>query len=99
VETKCREHLKTQISALKENGVTPKLVGFLANEDPAAAKYAEWTARTCSETGMAFELRRVGRQELEGALDEANDDDAVHGIMIYYPVFGGSQVGSVLAAT
>lgn len=27
----------------------PVLVGFLANEDPAAQMYADWTARTCSE--------------------------------------------------
>ena len=27
----------------------PLLVGFLANEDPAARKYAEWTDRTCRE--------------------------------------------------
>ena len=28
---------------------TPLLVGFLANKDPAARKYAEWTERTCQE--------------------------------------------------
>lgn len=28
---------------------TPLLVGFLANKDPAARKYAEWTDRTCHE--------------------------------------------------
>ena len=27
----------------------PLLVGFLANRDPAARKYAEWTDRTCQE--------------------------------------------------
>lgn len=27
----------------------PLLVGFLANKDPAARKYAEWTDRTCQE--------------------------------------------------
>ena len=27
----------------------PLLVGFLANNDPAAHKYAEWTDRTCQE--------------------------------------------------
>lgn len=28
---------------------TPLLVGFLANTDPAARKYVEWTDRTCQE--------------------------------------------------
>ncbi len=27
----------------------PKLVGFLANEDPAAKVYAEYSAKTCVE--------------------------------------------------
>jgi len=27
----------------------PHLVGFLANNDPAARMYADWTAKTCSE--------------------------------------------------
>ena len=28
---------------------SPLLVGFLANQEPAARKYAEWTDRTCRE--------------------------------------------------
>jgi methylenetetrahydrofolate dehydrogenase (NAD+) len=27
----------------------PVLVGFLANQDPAARMYADWTSRTCVE--------------------------------------------------
>ena len=30
-------------------GRRPHLVGFLANADPAAQMYAEWTAKTCNE--------------------------------------------------
>uniref|UniRef100_A0A7S2H6U4 Methenyltetrahydrofolate cyclohydrolase n=1 Tax=Zooxanthella nutricula TaxID=1333877 RepID=A0A7S2H6U4_9DINO len=67
----------------------PKLVGFLANEDPAAAKYAEWTGRTFKRDGMNFELRQVEPEALEKALEDAGKDPSVHGIMIYYPVFGG----------
>lgn len=29
--------------------IKPKLVGFLANEDPAARMYADWSAKTCIE--------------------------------------------------
>ena len=71
------------------------MVGFLANEDPAAIKYAEWTAKTCAETGVEFELRKVDKQDLEQKIDEANDEKAVNGIMVYYPVFGGKQVKSM----
>lgn len=27
----------------------PILVGFLANDDPAAQMYADWSAKTCTE--------------------------------------------------
>ncbi len=30
-------------------GKKPALVGFLANEDPAAQMYADWSAKTCIE--------------------------------------------------
>lgn len=66
----------------------PKLVGFLANKDPAARKYAEWTERAFVRDGLLFERREVAEHELEEALEEANQDPDVHGIMIYYPVFG-----------
>jgi methylenetetrahydrofolate dehydrogenase (NAD+) len=34
---------------LKDLDYKPKLVGFLANNDPAAVKYAEYSAKTCKE--------------------------------------------------
>ncbi|KAI8368590.1 hypothetical protein EDC96DRAFT_504872, partial [Choanephora cucurbitarum] len=100
MSTSCKTVLASKVSAsfrnqikadIKERNIHPKLVGFLANEDPAAMKYADWTAKTCAETGVDFELRKVSKMDLEEAITEANQDKAVHGIMIYYPVFGGKQ--------
>ncbi|KAI9845459.1 MAG: hypothetical protein M1838_001721 [Thelocarpon superellum] len=69
----------------------PILVGFLANDDPAARMYADWTGRTCRENGFRFELRQVDREELEEHLLTANKDDGVDGIIVYYPIFGNRQ--------
>lgn len=43
---------------IKENlgGVGPRFVGILANSDPAARKYAEWTSRACSKDGIRYEV-------------------------------------------
>ncbi|KAG1474643.1 hypothetical protein G6F56_000239 [Rhizopus delemar] len=96
----CKTVLASKVSAsfrnqikgdIKERDIRPKLVGFLANEDPAAMKYAEWTAKTCAETGVEFELRKVSKMDLEEKITEANEDRLVNGIMVYYPVFGGKQ--------
>ncbi|ABN68011.2 tetrahydrofolate dehydrogenase/cyclohydrolase [Scheffersomyces stipitis CBS 6054] len=69
----------------------PKLVGFLANDDPAAKMYANWTGKTCESLGFHYELIDVNKNELENELIKANNDDAVNGIMVYFPVFGDSQ--------
>jgi len=34
---------------LKQLNRKPKLVGFLANTDPAARMYAEWTGKACTD--------------------------------------------------
>jgi methylenetetrahydrofolate dehydrogenase (NAD+) len=34
---------------LSKLSIKPKLVGFLANEDPAAKVYADYSAKTCVE--------------------------------------------------
>ncbi|RLN92762.1 hypothetical protein BBJ28_00022981 [Nothophytophthora sp. Chile5] len=69
-------------------GVGPKLVGLLAHGDPAAKKYAEWTGKACARDGIRYELREVAKDDLVGALEAANTDADVHGIIIYYPCFG-----------
>ncbi|KAH7379207.1 hypothetical protein DE146DRAFT_307536 [Phaeosphaeria sp. MPI-PUGE-AT-0046c] len=76
---------------LSKTARKPLLVGFLSSSDPAARVYAEWTGKTCIENGFAFELREVDRELLEDALIDANNDDAVDGIIVYYPIFGNRQ--------
>lgn len=70
----------------------PLLVGFLANSDPAAEMYARWTQKTSEALGIRYELRRFADKDLlEENIIEANNDDGVDGIMIYFPVFGNAQ--------
>lgn len=76
---------------IREYNIEVKCVSFLANSDPAAEKYAEWAAKSCAETGVKFEVRRLNRENLEDTILQANDDDEIHGIMVYYPVFGGGH--------
>lgn len=79
-----------EMKNIRPNG--PLLVGFLANDDPAAEMYASWTKKTSESMGFRYELRRIAdRDFLEEAIIEANRDDTVDGIMVYYPVFGNAQ--------
>ncbi|KAI5796546.1 methylenetetrahydrofolate dehydrogenase [Geopyxis carbonaria] len=73
---------------LAQLGRKPLLVGFLANADPAAKMYADWTKKTCEENGFAFDLRELDKEALEDAILAANADRAVDGMIVYFPVFG-----------
>ena len=86
------DEIKGQVSKLEQ---PPKLVGFLANDDPAAKMYADFTQKTSLECGFRFETRVVNKEELEDAIMEANADDDVDGIMVYFPVFGDRQVSAI----
>eukprot|EP00440_Ansanella_granifera_P037049 gb/GFBE01040205.1/.p1 GENE.gb/GFBE01040205.1/~~gb/GFBE01040205.1/.p1 ORF type:complete len:333 (+),score=80.54 gb/GFBE01040205.1/:1-999(+) len=82
-----RQEIRDAVAKM-EGGVGPKLVGFLANGDPAAKKYAEWTGKAFVADNLRFELREVQEGNLEEELEKANKEPGVDGIMIYYPVFG-----------
>eukprot|EP00536_Pseudo-nitzschia_multiseries_P001024 jgi/Psemu1/321892/estExt_fgenesh1_pg.C_130007 len=88
-----RNEIKEKVEALKNEGIdAPLLVGLLANKDPAARKYAEWTGKACRADGLRYELRVLDDPiDVEAALIEANDDSRVHGIIVYYPIFGQQE--------
>lgn len=68
------------------------MVGLLANKDPAAKQYAEWTGKACKNDGLRYELRIVDDPiDVERALIDANEDPRVHGIIVYYPIFGQEE--------
>jgi len=51
-----RQEIRTKVLQLKEQGIeAPLLVGILANKDPAALKYAEWTGKACRSDGLRYE--------------------------------------------
>lgn len=71
----------------------PFLLGILANDDPAAEMYAKWTSRACSKVGIKFSVKKVARVDLEDTILDSNEDSSIHGIIIYYPVFGSLHDG------
>lgn len=81
----------SEIKAAVAEGAHVKLVGLLANDDKEARMYANWTRKACERVGIAYELRECARLDLEEVVIELNADPEVHGILIYYPVFGGQM--------
>jgi methylenetetrahydrofolate dehydrogenase (NADP+)/methenyltetrahydrofolate cyclohydrolase len=83
-----REEIRGEIGALPEPLV---LVGILAAEHGPSATYADYTRRGCDDVGVRFDLRHVKRLDAEAAVLDANADPRVHGVLVYYPVFGTQQ--------
>ena len=82
--------IKAYVASASAQGSAPLLVSFLGNDDPEALVYAKMTRRACESNGVRFELRQVDKFDLESQVIAANSDPNVHGILVYYPVFGGS---------
>lgn len=68
-----------------------KIVGFLVGDNPASITYANYTKDACIAVGIEFDLIKLNRIDLENEIVKANDDDDVHGIFIYYPIFNNEQ--------
>ncbi|HKI73010.1 MAG TPA: bifunctional methylenetetrahydrofolate dehydrogenase/methenyltetrahydrofolate cyclohydrolase [Pseudomonadales bacterium] len=65
--------------------------GFIATDDLPSLSYAKATRQKFNEVGIDYDLVEVERLDLEQAIMEANADDEVHGIFIYFPVFHSQQ--------
>jgi methylenetetrahydrofolate dehydrogenase (NADP+)/methenyltetrahydrofolate cyclohydrolase len=67
------------------------VVGFIATDDLPSISYARATRQKFNEIGMTYDLREIERLDLEQAISESNEDPAIHGIFIYFPVFHNQQ--------
>lgn len=74
-----------------ELGAEIRLVGFLATDARPSKVYSSYAAKGCAKVGIHYEERMVERELLSKELFLADEDPSVHGIMVYYPVFGGTR--------
>lgn len=64
-----------------------KLVGFLSTDYPPSLTYANYTKIGCDDAGIEFEIRHENKHHIEAAIEAANADPKVHGMIVYYPIF------------
>ena len=84
------EDIKSSVSKLKENSITPTLATILVGVDPASATYVKMKQNACARLGMdsiAVELgKETTTEELLEAIGKLNRDTKVHGILLQHPV-------------
>lgn len=78
------------IKALKEKGITPHLSVVLVGEDPASKVYVGMKQKKADQIGLSSKTIHLPENTVEenllGIIDDLNNDDSVHGILVQLPL-------------
>ena len=85
-----RGEIKQGVGILEESGCQPGLAVILVGENPASQTYVKNKEKSSVEVGMKSELIRlpatVTEQELLAHIDDLNNDNSIHGILVQLPL-------------
>lgn len=85
-----REEMKKEVEWLKSKGITPGLAVIIVGNDPASQTYVRGKQRACEEIGIHSVLiemeESTSEEELLSKIDELNQDDSIHGILVQLPL-------------
>ena len=85
-----RAELAPKVQGLIQRGVKPGLAVLLVGDDPASHVYVRMKGRACEDAGMHSQtIKRPGEtpeDEVLALLDELNNDQAIHGILVQLPL-------------
>src|SRR5437868_2948247 len=91
-----------RVEALRAGGVTPSLATILVGDDDASAGYIRIKQRQAAELGFDSphtHLPASAKQaDLIAAITDFNNDPAVHGLLVQYPVPGHLDYDAALQA-
>jgi len=98
-----REELKTQVVELKEKrGIIPGLATVLVGDDPASHSYVGGKIKTCQALGIHSDHHQLPadtkEKELLKLINELNNDNKIHGILVQLPLPDQIDEGKVLFA-
>ena len=82
--------IKEKVKKLSLQNITPTLATILVGNDPASETYVKMKRNTCARVGMnsiAVELPDTSTtSEVLSKINELNNDNDVHGILLQHPV-------------
>ena len=87
IAEKLRAELKKKVSKLKEK---PGLAVVLVGKNPASQVYVNMKEKKCNEAGFYFKKivlpENISEEELLGKIDELNQDNKIHGMLVQLPL-------------
>ena len=90
ISTQIKDELKEEVTQLREQGITPCLAVIQVGNDPASSVYVNNKKKACAYIGiesLSYELEDgVTQEELLGIIEELNQNEMVHGILVQLPL-------------
>ena len=90
IAAQMRAEMKQIVDAYRKEGIVPTLAVILVGDDSASQVYVRKKEKACHEIGirsMIYRLRSdADEEELLGLVEELNEEDSVHGILVQLPL-------------
>ena len=89
---KIRNQIKVEVESIKNNnvGIVPGLAVVLVGNDPASEIYVRNKEKACAEVGFTSKKivleDTVSEEELLSVIDNLNNDNSIHGILVQLPL-------------
>ncbi len=97
---KIEEEVASEVTELRQKGITPRLSVVLVGENPASRVYVGSKEKACKRVGIESETftlpESTTQAELLKVVGALNDNTAVHGILVQLPLPGGLDADEVL---
>lgn len=95
-----KDHLRSRVETLVEQGVTPGLGTVLVGDDGPSAKYVAMKHRDCAEIGIASFHEHLpataSQHEVEAVVDGYNADPSIDAYLLQYPFPDGFDYETAL---
>ncbi|MGE0157400.1 MAG: bifunctional methylenetetrahydrofolate dehydrogenase/methenyltetrahydrofolate cyclohydrolase FolD [Geobacter sp.] len=102
IAAKVRGRIAGQVEQLKAQGVTPGLAVVLVGDDPASRVYVGMKKKLCIELGMHSSDHELpadtSETQLLALIEQLNNDDKIHGILVQLPLPAQIDTDKVLEA-
>ena len=91
IAKKIRKEIYDEVVSLKSKyNVTPKITTLLIGDDPGSKLYLKLRDNACNKVGITSDHlefdENISEDEIIAAIQNLNNDENVHGILIQYPV-------------
>jgi methylenetetrahydrofolate dehydrogenase (NADP+)/methenyltetrahydrofolate cyclohydrolase len=93
-----RAGVASDVAALTDRGVHPRLAVVVATDDESSAWYVRSIAKTAAKNGLRCDIVESAPAKIRGELEGLSADPTVHGIILQTPLPEGARLEDLAAA-